>query len=107
MDAPPYLDQMRHLDDALAELVRSLPPGSNLLCISDHGGHDYGHRLGTALDVIIPFLAWGPGVYKGRVIDSAVTTLDVAPTLAHLLGVSGPATWTSGLIGEALDGDLT
>ena len=103
----PYLYQMRYLDDALAELIGFLPPESNLLCVSDHGGHDYDHAMGTTLDVVIPFLVWGEGVAKGRVIDSAVTTLDVAPTLAHLLGISAPGSWTGETVGEAFDGDLT
>lgn len=60
--SPRYLDQMRHLDSALAELIGSLPPGSNLLCISDHGGHGYHHARGTEVDVVIPFLLWGKGV---------------------------------------------
>ena len=105
--SPRYLDQMRRLDDALAELVGSLSPDSNVLCISDHGGHDYDHAMGTEVDVVIPFLLWGPGVTKGRVIDSAVTTLDVAPTLAHLLGISAPGAWTGKVVSQAFDGDPT
>ena len=42
----------------------------------------------TEVDVVIPFLMWGKGVVSGCGIESAVTTLSVAPTLARLLGVS-------------------
>ncbi len=103
--SPRYLDQMRYLDSALAELIGSLPPGSNLLCISDHGGHGYEHATGTEVDVVIPFLLWGKEVLSGRGIDSPVTTLNVAPTLALLLGIRAPAAWQGGAVSEALDGD--
>ena len=103
--SPRYLEQMRHLDSALAELIGSLPPGSNLLCISDHGGHGYHHAMGTEVDVVIPFLMWGKGIVSGCGIESAVTTLSVAPTLARLLGVSAPTTWEGGVVDEAIDGN--
>lgn len=103
--SPQYLDQMRHLDSALAELIGSLPPGSNLLCISDHGGHGYDHAMGTEADVVIPFLLWGKGVVGGQGIDKAVTTLNVAPTLARLLGISAPTAWKGRVVSEALDGE--
>lgn len=102
--SPRYLDQMRRLDNALHDLVGSLPPGSNLLCISDHGGHDYHHSSGTEVDVTIPFLVWGEGVVRGGTIDCPITTIDVAPTLAHLLGISPAEEWEGRVVGEALRG---
>ena len=75
------------------------------MCISDHGGHGYHHARGTEVDVVIPFLLWGKGILRGHRIDSAVTTLNVAPTLARLLGISAPAAWQGGVVSEALDGD--
>ena len=59
----------------------------------------------TEVDVVIPFLMWGKGVVSGCGIESAVTTLSVAPTLARLLGVSAPTTWEGGVVDEAIDGD--
>jgi len=61
--------------------------------------------MGTEADVVIPFLLWGKGVVSGRGIDSAVTTLNVAPTLARLLAITAPRAWQGAVVSEALVGN--
>jgi arylsulfatase A-like enzyme len=50
----------------------------------------------------IPFFLSGPGIPRGREIDGAFGILDIAPTVARLLGLTAPAEWVGRPL--ALDG---
>ncbi len=52
-------------------------------------GHGTTHGSPYDYDVHVPFLIWGPGV-AARQIATPVATVDLAPTLAELLGVGTP-----------------
>jgi predicted AlkP superfamily pyrophosphatase or phosphodiesterase len=62
-------------------------------------GYEFGTSHGSpyAYDRAVPLIFFGPGVEPGRV-DGAAATVDIAPTLARLLGIEAP----SGLDGRAL-----
>ena len=51
--------------------------------IATSHGSPYGY------DRAVPLIFWGPGVERGRVPGPAAT-VDIAPTLAPLLGISVP-----------------
>jgi arylsulfatase A-like enzyme len=55
------------------------------------------HGSPYAYDTSVPLLLAGPGIRPGR-YDRRVSTLDIAPTLADLLGILQP----SGCEGQAL-----
>jgi arylsulfatase A-like enzyme len=75
----------------------------------EHGGYTYGHSLyGEVLRV--PLILAGPGVASpgGRTIETAVSTLDLAPTLAEIAGASvlpesGGRSLISALKGDTLE----
>ncbi len=71
----------------------------------EHGGIDHGHTLYDEL-VRVPLIMRVPG-YEGGRTTAQVSTMDVAPTLASLLGVSYPAPYARQLIGRDLSGFLT
>ncbi len=48
-----------------------------------------GHGSPYAYDRDVPLIFYGAGVAPGRV-DGAAAPVDIAPTLAHLLGVEAP-----------------
>lgn len=52
-------------------------------------------------DVRVPLFLFGPQFRPG-VFERPVTSVDVAPTLARLMGVSAPSSSTGRVLGEAL-----
>ena len=95
--SPEYLDQLaetdRHVGDFLAFLEeRGKLDGATVILMADHGqgrgigghGHlDWGERP-------VPFVVWGEGAVPGAVVDEPRSVLEVAATVARLLGVPAP-----------------
>jgi arylsulfatase A-like enzyme len=58
------------------------------------GEHDYyfehGSRLWEPL-LRVPFILSGPGIPAGRIVSGRVRSVDLAPTLAELLGIPAPS----------------
>jgi predicted AlkP superfamily pyrophosphatase or phosphodiesterase len=57
-----------------------------------------GHASPWLYDRAVPLVLWGPGVHRGEAGDAVA--IDVAPTLARLLGVPTPAGAQGHAIGE-------
>jgi hypothetical protein len=49
----------------------------------------------------IPWVLAGPGVRAGHALEGAVSLLDTAPTLAHLMGLTAHADWEGRVVAEA------
>jgi predicted AlkP superfamily pyrophosphatase or phosphodiesterase len=58
-------------------------------CLITPYGHGTTHGSPYSYDRAVPIAFWGPGIVPGRVAGPA-RTIDVAPTLARLLGVRPP-----------------
>jgi arylsulfatase len=98
-----YAQEIQYLERHVVDLIRSLdqlgrPPG--VLLTADHGeafGEDgfylaHGHSVG--LDQIHVPLLWRPPTPTERlVIETPVSTLDVAPTLLEAAGIDVPASF--------------
>jgi predicted AlkP superfamily pyrophosphatase or phosphodiesterase len=88
---------LRDGDAALGLLVAALDQygirDSTLLIVtSDHGGHDQTH-VGTVIeDLLIPWVASGPGIKPGP-LTTQVHTMDTAATAAYVLDLPIPAEW--------------
>jgi arylsulfatase A-like enzyme len=76
-----------------------LPKDTAALVLSDHGGHETRHGEDCDEDMLIPFIASGPGIPNGKTLDGQVSIVDVAPTVVQLLGLETPKEWR----GTALD----
>jgi predicted AlkP superfamily pyrophosphatase or phosphodiesterase len=74
-----------------------------VLVTSDHGGHGKGHSQGTAEDLLVPWVAAGPGVRRGHVIRGPASTLDTAPTILRALGVAVPSRCDGSPLVEAFE----
>jgi Sulfatase len=72
-------------DDALVVVV-----GDHGVSFRPHGERRRIHRGNMAEIAFVPLLVKAPGQTAGRVVDDHVTTLDVLPTMADLLGVDVP-----------------
>ena len=94
-------------DDLLKEIATTMDlTKDTLLVISDHGQIDYGGHGGQ--DPIVleePFVLVGKGVIPGKYGD--VQMVDVAPTIAVLLGTNIPATNQGHPLVAMLDFSLT
>ena len=99
-----YLSQLSRVDQALATLLSALPPDATLLLQSDHGGHDRSHGTEMPEDMTIPWLVSGPGIRQGHAIQTPVSLLDTAPTLAHLLQIPAHHIWEGQVIEEIFAG---
>ena len=88
-----YLAQLERVDEALGLVLAALPEGSSLILQSDHGGHDRSHGTPAPEDMTIPWIVWGPSVKAGYTIQSEVSLLDTAPTLARLLEIEPSSIW--------------
>jgi predicted AlkP superfamily pyrophosphatase or phosphodiesterase len=64
-----------------------------VLVTSDHGGKGKGHGGATMAEIEIPWIITGPGVARGREIQTPVNTFDTAATVAYVLGLKPPECW--------------
>lgn len=101
-----YGRAVRDSDAALAELLSSADAAYgagnySVIVTADHGGHQYGHGTDDPQDVTIPWIAWGRGVSEGPLNGTAIETIDTAPTVLWLLGVTHPTQWDGSPVTEA------
>ena len=86
----PYLQQVERADHAIGQLLGFLEKSSledeyTCLLTSDHGGHGHNHDGTVIEDFIIPWMVMGPSIRKNYTIESTVSILDTAPTLARIM----------------------
>jgi len=89
---------------------RAIEPGSQAeLFVSLGRGSDFAtgtsaqHGQNSELDAHVTMILWGRGIRAGR-FDNRVAVVDIAPTLAHLLGVSPSEPLDGRILHEALTG---
>jgi predicted AlkP superfamily pyrophosphatase or phosphodiesterase len=78
------LDNVKRVIDATAEEYA-------IVLMADHGGHDRSHGTDAPEDMTVPFFR-GEGFTPGE-ISRPVSLLDVAPTVAALLGIPPEPEW--------------
>lgn len=65
-----------------------------ILVVSDHGGIDVGHGGESIEEIQVPMFIYGPGVAHGMEITAPVNNMDIASTVAWILGLKQPDAWT-------------
>jgi predicted AlkP superfamily pyrophosphatase or phosphodiesterase len=95
-----YLNQLGHIDQLLASFFTTLPEEYATIIHSDHGGHERYHGTDLDEDMIIPWMAIGPGIKAGYTIQTQVTLLDTAPTIAKLMGLQPHREWEGKCVDE-------
>lgn len=111
-----YADEVARMDAVLADLRAQLDASGVLddawlVLVADHGEHLgergaylHGNTLYQEL-VAVPMLFRPPGGAGGRVVDTPVSLVDVAPTLLELAGVARPDAFRGRSLAPALRGD--
>jgi hypothetical protein len=86
------------VDGLIGEIVTTLKrerywDNTLLIITSDHGGQGFNHGDDSPLDRTIPWLAVGPGVAQGYIINTTVNTVDTAATALYALKLPIPEKW--------------
>lgn len=98
--SPEYLAQLQRVDGLLGRVLSALPPDYSVVVHADHGGHGRDHGTDLPEDMIVPWMAAGPGIRAGYTIPGPVSLLDTAPTLARILGVAPHPQWEGRVVEE-------
>jgi predicted AlkP superfamily pyrophosphatase or phosphodiesterase len=88
-----YLLALESTDRAIATIVKGfhdlgLFKHTVFVVTSDHGGHDKTHGTTAPEDMTIPWIAVGPGIKSGYVIQRPMTLIDTAATVLRAMGVT-------------------
>ncbi len=95
-----YLKQVERVDGLLGQYLSALNEDDSVILQSDHGGHDRSHGTDLPEDMNIPWIAVGNHIRPNYLIQSPVSLLDTAPTLAHLLNIKPHPAWEGHCVDE-------
>jgi len=87
-----YLRRVRIAVGCVQKVLEQAGDEYTVIVTADHGGHDRTHGMLIPEDMTIPMFFFGKQFAPGRRIDG-VTLLDLAPTIAKLLGVYPAEEW--------------
>jgi predicted AlkP superfamily pyrophosphatase or phosphodiesterase len=87
-----YMHTLENADRCIGRILEVVPAASRVVIASDHGGHGTSHGSDTPEDMTVPLVFNGLGIKPGK-LSVPVSTLDIAPTLAHLAGLTPPGEW--------------
>ncbi len=87
-----YLRRIGLAMDNVQRVIRRFGEEYTVVVMADHGGHDRGHGSDLPEDMTIPLFFRGPDFTPGRELAGA-SLLDVAPTIAAVMGVSREPEW--------------
>jgi len=93
-----YDGEIAYMDAEIGRLLEAVPAGSVIAAVGDHGEMlgEHGERSHGLLPFLaarrVPLILSGPGIAPGKVVDCAVSTADVLPTLLELAGLSPSGT---------------
>ena len=95
---PGQLLALSTTDSLIGEFVAALQAGEYLdntllIITSDHGGSGLAHGSSSSEDTTIPWLAVGPGVPAGLMLESNIITYDTAATALYALNLPIPEVW--------------
>ena len=87
-----YLDSVKTSWDNIEKILDKLPEDYAVIITADHGGHDRTHGTELPEDMTIPFFFFGDEVTPGEITEP-VSLLEIAPTIATLLGLEPDEEW--------------
>lgn len=90
--SPEYLTAVRKSWQCIEKISAGLPEDYSLIVTADHGGHDRIHGTEAPEDMTVPLFCRGAGFKPGEMAENP-SILDIAPTVAALLGVAPGREW--------------
>lgn len=90
--SPEYIQSVYDSWACIERVAKAIPEEYTLIVTSDHGGHGRGHGTNLPEDMTIPLFIAGKTIQPGTLIREA-SILDIAPTVAALLGVESNPDW--------------
>ncbi len=102
------LQAITFADKMIGEILAALETGGYLertlvIVTSDHGGHGLNHGDDSPEDRTIPWLAAGPGIRRGILLNGEVNIYDTAPTVLYALKLPVPSEWDGRPVLEIFD----
>ena len=87
-----YLDRIHKAVDNVRRVVEEFGEEYTIIVTADHGGHDRHHGTDLPEDMTIPMFYFG-APFEAGVRFSGGSILDIAPTIAKLMGVRPSPEW--------------
>ena len=87
-----YLRRISIAIDNVKRVVDLYGDEYTVIIVADHGGHDRTHGTTNPEDMTIPFFFRGKAFVPG-VIDRELSLLDIAPTIAAVMGIEPEREW--------------
>lgn len=92
-----YMTALDQCCGMVGELLDTMDDDWALFYTADHGGHDRTHGTELKEDMTIPIFCVGKPFAPGKEIDG-LSILDIAPTIADLMGADIPDEWEGHII---------
>ena len=87
-----YLDRLSRAVDNVRRVVERWGEEYTVIVTADHGGHDRTHGTDLPEDMTIPMFYMGREFQAGKRFSGG-SILDIAPTIADLMGIYPAAEW--------------
>lgn len=87
-----YLRRISIAIDNVKRVIEKFGDRYSVILMADHGGHDRSHGSEMAEDMTIPLFFYGKDFVPGE-IKQPLSLLNVAPTIAHLMGIEPEKDW--------------
>ncbi len=87
-----YHEAVRSSWENIEKIVNALGDEYTYIITADHGGHDRTHGSEMPEDMLIPVIIRGKDFEAGKILEN-VNIIDIAPTVAKLLGAEPDEEW--------------
>ena len=88
-----YLKRISIAIDNVKRMIEKFGDEYSVILMADHGGHDRSHGSAMPEDMTIPLFFLGKEFPKGKEIEGDISLLEIAPTIAKILGIPAEAEW--------------
>nr|MBQ4320050.1 alkaline phosphatase family protein [Clostridia bacterium] len=87
-----YMKALNQSWDCIERVVRTLGDEYTVIVTADHGGHDRAHGTDMPEDMTVPLFIYNKA-YEKKELEGSVSIIDIAPTIAGILGVASDEDW--------------
>ena len=87
-----YIKAVNQSWDCIEKIVRRYGDEYTIFVTADHGGHDRSHGTDMPEDMTVPLFIYNKA-YESSQLEGEVSIIDIAPTIAGILGVAPDEDW--------------